>query len=170
MSLKKQNDQNKRNQSLITSQRRVYSGEGSSEFHRDSNVQQIPNLNLMTQFISPLGHHHDHGVSVSISDINLVMNHQYHHAHQTSQSRCIDHNNPEENLVYNEEMVEVSNLTCWFTQNSEEVSSLYLHEPVMETTMYVHEPSMMDIPSFPSPLTQSSFLDQGMKHILSRIL
>ncbi|KAG2316477.1 hypothetical protein Bca52824_019599 [Brassica carinata] len=161
MNLKKQNDQNKKNQSLTTSQRRMYSGEGSSEFHRGMNVQQILNPNLMTQFISPLGHHDDDGVSVSLSERNLVMNHQYHHTHQTSQFGCIDHNNPEESLAYNEEEAGVSKLICSFTQDSEEMSLLHLYEPVMETMMHVHEPSMVDIPSFPSPVTQSSFLNQA---------
>lgn len=180
-----QNERGEKNISLITPQEGgLYSGEGAIEFYGGRNIQfpthhinNIPQLSSSVQLISPLEHHHHHdGVSVAVSSRNIVMTHQHHH--QASGFAIIE--NAEDNVVYNEDDdAGVANLTCWFTQNSEEMSLFHLQEPVMPTTILsndnhlsanpqqmmniheIHEPSMLHIPSFPSSFTHS--LDQVMR-------
>ncbi|VVA94663.1 unnamed protein product [Arabis nemorensis] len=194
ISLKKQNEQKERERILsLTSQqeRKMYGGEEATDFYRRGDVQfptyhinnipqpcvhqqQITNTNLMTQVVSPLGHHHlDDGVSVAVSSRNLVMTHQHN---QTSELACIE--NTEESFGYNnfemhnEDDGEVENLTRLFMQNSQEPGLFQFHESVMATTTmipshqhssaslevnqqqmingHVTEPPMMHLPLFPS--------------------
>ncbi|CAA7058823.1 unnamed protein product [Microthlaspi erraticum] len=176
-----QNERDEKNVSLITQQEGGIYGEGAIDFYGGRNIQfpthhinDIPQLSSSVQLISPLEQHHHHdGVSVAVSSRNVVMNHQHHH--QASGFAIIE--NTEDNAVYNEDDdAGVANLTCWFTQNSEEMSLFHLQEPVMPTTILtndnhlsanpqqmmniheIHEPSMLHIPSFPSSFTHS--LDQ----------
>ncbi|CAN6911559.1 unnamed protein product [Brassica oleracea] len=139
--------------------------------------QHNTNLNLMTQRVSsPPGNHYDR-LSVASSSRNLVTTHQHHTSHQIPEFPCNDQS-IEERLVYYEEDEDdgVKNLiTDWFTQIPDQINLFPLEESVITTTMrfndiqvsanrqepmYVHEPSMMHIPSLPSSLTHNPFLDQ----------
>lgn len=139
--------------------------------------QHNTNLNLMTQRVSsPPGNHYDR-LSVASSSRNLVTTHQHHTSHQIPEFPCNDQS-IEERLVYYEEDEDdgVKNLiTDWFTQIPDQINLFPLEESVITTTMrfndiqvsanqqepmYVHEPSMMHIPSLPSSHTHNPFLDQ----------
>ncbi|VVB15348.1 unnamed protein product [Arabis nemorensis] len=179
----------------------MYGGEEATDFYRRGDVQfpiyhinnipqpcvhqqQIPNTNLTTQLVSPLGNHHlCDGVSVAVSSKNLVMT---HHHYQTSEVACIE--NTEESFGYNsfemhnEDEATVGNLTRLVMHNSQEAGLFQFHEPVMATTTmipnhhhssasleanqqqmmngHVTEPPMMHLHSVPSSYTHSSFLDQ----------
>ncbi|CAH8299175.1 unnamed protein product [Eruca vesicaria subsp. sativa] len=168
LSQKKPGDENKkskRNRSLITAQGGMSSGEGNVQFpiHQINNIPQPSsvqpqntNLNLMTQRISPLGNHHD----------NLMRTHQHHIPHQVPEFTC-NGQIINERIVLNEGEEDII-LPSWLMPNSEQMDFNLDQDPVIETAlrfsdiqiapdpqqlMYVQEPSMIHIPSFPSSLT-----------------
>ncbi|XP_010482203.1 PREDICTED: uncharacterized protein LOC104760909 [Camelina sativa] len=106
MGMKKGNEKIKNeettNLALITPQEGImYVGADASQYFREKNFQlpthHVNNIpqptyvpqhttnpnNLMTHLISPLEHHYDEAF-VAVSGRGLVMNHQYHNHHQTS--------------------------------------------------------------------------------------
>ncbi|ESQ32364.1 hypothetical protein EUTSA_v10005539mg [Eutrema salsugineum] len=182
MSLKKQNDQNEknlRNQVLVTPQEEgMYSGEGTIGFcngrdvqfstHHINNIpqlslqQQSTNPNLMTQLISPLGHHHHDGVSVAISGRSMLMahQHQHHQHHQNSEFTCIE--NEAESLVYKEDEDGIADLTRWLTQNLQDPvtvndNQLSSNPQQMMNVYEIPESSILHIPSYTTSLEHTSF-------------
>ncbi|KAJ0253877.1 hypothetical protein HA466_0114820 [Hirschfeldia incana] len=151
--------------------------------HHASNIpqpsclqQHNTNLNLMTQVtqrVSTPGNHDDRLSVASSSRKNLVTTHQHHTSHQISEFPCNDQNIGER-YVYNEDDG-VNNLITDWLQTLEPINMFPLEESVIATTMrfnniqgsgnqqqpmYVHEPSMVQIPSLPSTLMHNPFLDQ----------